>query len=102
MVGVDPGSVAGPAADEAARPEVDAGTDDDLPQAAVPDRAGAPTPRRRGLLGRRPAPATATTDVLTAGVRIAALLRDGLAAPSAGAAARRLRGLLGADAIGLV
>jgi two-component system LytT family sensor kinase len=41
-------------------------------------------------------------DVLTTGVRIAALLRDGLGAPAATGAARRLRELLGADAVGLV
>jgi two-component system LytT family sensor kinase len=41
-------------------------------------------------------------DVLAAGVEMAAGLRDGLAAPSATGAARRLRGLLGADAVGLV
>ncbi|MDT7580575.1 MAG: hypothetical protein QOK35_1839, partial [Pseudonocardiales bacterium] len=33
--------------------------------------AGSSVPRLRRLLGRRPAPATATMDVLTAGVRIA-------------------------------
>src|SRR3954468_670384 len=37
--------------------------------------------RLRRLLGRRAAPATATMDVLTAGVRIAVMLRDGLTAP---------------------
>ena len=60
--------------------------------------AGARAPRR-WLPGRRPGPATATMDVLTTGVRVAAQLRDGLAAPGA---ARRLRELLGADAVGLV
>ena len=75
MVGVDPGGASGPEA---------------------------PAPRRRGLLGRRTAPATATMDVLADGVRIAALLRGGLAAPAAAGAARRLRTLLGADAVGFV
>jgi two-component system LytT family sensor kinase len=64
------------------------------------DPAGAP--RLRRLLGRRAAPATATMDVLTSGVRVAAMLRDGLTAPGAAGAARRLRELLGADALGLV
>ncbi|NMH97133.1 histidine kinase [Pseudonocardia sp. K10HN5] len=41
-------------------------------------------------------------DVLAAGMEIAAQLREGLASPHAGAAARRLRRLLDADAIGLV
>src|SRR4051812_26378037 len=58
--------------------------------------------RLRRLLGRRAAPATATMDVLTAGVRIAVMLRDGLTAPAAAGAARRLRELLGAEALGLV
>jgi two-component system LytT family sensor kinase len=73
MVGVDPGSI-----------------------------DGSPAPLLRRLLGRRATPATATMDVLTAGVRVAAMLRDGLAAPAASGAARRLRELLGAEALGLV
>ena len=73
MVGVDPGSI---------------------------DGSSAPLLRR--LLGRRATSATATMDVLSAGVRVAAMLRDGLAAPAAAGAARRLRELLGAEALGLV
>jgi two-component system, LytTR family, sensor kinase len=41
-------------------------------------------------------------DVLAAGVEIAAGLRDGLAAPAAAGAARRLRALLEVDAVGLL
>jgi two-component system LytT family sensor kinase len=92
MVGVDPGG---------GRPSADGGTGpvtDPDASAQTPDLA----PRRRGLLGRRAGPAAATMDVLTTGVRIAALLRDGLGAPAATGAARRLRELLGADAVGLV
>ena len=64
--------------------------------------AGVDAAGRRRFLGRRQAPATAAMDVLTAGVRMAAGLRGGLAAPDAGGAARRLRELLDADAVGLV
>jgi two-component system, LytTR family, sensor kinase len=68
------------------------------PRGAAPDAA----PRRRWTLGRsrRLAP-TNPMDVLSTGVEIAAGLRDGLAAPAAVTAARRLRDLLGADAVGL-
>jgi two-component system, LytTR family, sensor kinase len=65
----------------------------------------APTPRRRlGLAwprSRQATPAT-TMEVLTAGVEIAAGLRDGPAAPAAAGAVRRLRALLELDAVGLL
>ena len=65
--------------------------------------AQAPAPRRRGLLGRRAASgAGESMDALTAGIEIATALRDGLAAPAAAGATRRLRGLLDADAVGLI
>jgi two-component system, LytTR family, sensor kinase len=96
MVGVDPGDIT----DGGTRQGPDAGSESPEQSPLVPPVG--PAPRRRRLLGRRTTPATATMDVLTAGVRIAALLRDGLAAPAASGAAGRLRGLLGADAVGLV
>ena len=69
---------------------------------AAPD-AQLPAPRRRRLLGRRAVPgAGEAMDALSTGVEIAAALRDGLAAPTASGAARRLRALLDADAVGLV
>ena len=64
--------------------------------------AGVDATGRRRFLGRRRAPAAAAMDVLTDGVRMAAHLRSGLAAPAAAGAARRLRDLLDADAVGLV
>ena len=58
---------------------------------AAPD-AQVPAPRRR-LLGRRAAPgAGEAMDALATGVEIATALRDGLTAPAASGAARRLRG----------
>ena len=69
---------------------------------AVPD-AQLPAPRRRRLLGRRVVPgAGEAMDALTTGIGIATALRDGLTAPAASGAARRLRALLDADAVGLV
>ena len=69
---------------------------------AVPD-AQLPAPRRRRLLGRRATPgAGEAMDALATGVEIATALRDGLTAPAASGAARRLRALLDADAVGLV
>jgi two-component system, LytTR family, sensor kinase len=64
---------------------------------AVPVRRGAPARRRWGRARR----GAADLDALTIGRRIAAVLRAGLAGPGVGAAARALRGLLDADAIGL-
>ena len=62
-----------------------------------------PVPRRRGLLGRRAASgAGESMDALAVGIEIATALRDGLAAPAAAGATRRLRGLLDADAVGLI
>ena len=62
-----------------------------------------PAPRRRRLLGRRATPgAGEALDALATGVEIATALRDGLTAPAASGAARRLRALLDADAVGLV
>jgi two-component system, LytTR family, sensor kinase len=98
MVGVDPGGVPGPEEDGETVP--DAAPDDPAPAPRLPPVA--PAPRRRRLLGRRTVPAAATMDVLTEGMRVAAQLRDGLAAPAATGAARPLRALLGADAVGLV
>ena len=95
MVGVDPGDIT----DGGTRHGPDTGSEGPEQSPLVPPLG--PAPRRR-LLGRRTTPATATMDILTAGVRIAALLRDGLAAPAASGAAARLGGLLGADAVGLV
>src|SRR6186997_2455962 len=61
---------------------------------AVPD-AQLPAPRRRRLLGRRVVPgAGEAMDALTTGIGIATALRDGLTAPAASGAARRLRALL--------
>ena len=59
---------------------------------------GAPTPRRRRLLGRRATPATASHGRLAAGVAIAAALRDGLAAPAASGPPAGCAQLLDADA----
>ena len=95
MVGVDPGGPAGGAA--VPRPR------DAAPASPAPDdRAPAVPAPRRWLPGRRRTSATAAADVLDAGLRIAAGLRDGLTAPAAAGAARRLRALLDADAAGLV
>ena len=64
---------------------------------AVPVRRGAPARRRWGRARR----GAADLDALSTGRRIAAVLRGGLAGPGVTAAARALRGLLDADAIGL-
>jgi len=78
MVGADPGGV------------------------TAPD-AQSPAPRRRWLLGRRTASGPdEAMDALVTGVEITTALRDGLAATAATGAARRLRALLDADAVGLV
>jgi two-component system, LytTR family, sensor kinase len=62
-----------------------------------------PVPRRRGLLGRRAASgAGEAMDALATGIEIATALRDGLATPAVAGATRRLRGLLDADAVGLI
>ena len=76
MVGADPGGVAAPDAQPAAR--------------------------RRGLFGRKAPAGGEAMDALVTGVEIATALRDGLAVPAATGAARRLRALLDADAVGLV
>ena len=69
--------------------------------AAAPD---APAHRRRlfGLLGQKAVAGGEAMDALAVGVEIAGALRDGLTAPTASGAARRLRTLLDADAVGLV
>ena len=74
------------------------------PEHAADPRLGQPAPRRWWTPGRRDgrAQAHAAMDVLGAGAEIAAGLRNGLTAPAAGGAVRRLRSLLGADAVGLV
>ena len=76
MVGADPGGLAAPDA-----------------QVSAP---------RRKLFGRRAGGAGEAMDALATGVEIATGLRDGLTAPAASGAARRLRALLDADAVGLV
>ncbi len=105
MVDVDPGGPAGPDPSGGAGQGHDTGPADPAPSPLLVHPSG-PAPRLRRLLGRRTTPAAASgaaaMDVLTAGVRMAAMLRDGLAAPAAVGVTRRLRKLLGADALGLV
>src|SRR3954447_16773940 len=64
---------------------------------AVPARRGTPARRRWGRARR----GAADLDALSTGRRIAAVLRGGLAGRGVTAAARALRGLIDADAIGL-
>ncbi|GEL16971.1 histidine kinase [Pseudonocardia asaccharolytica DSM 44247 = NBRC 16224] len=64
--------------------------------------AGTPVAGRRSRRWIRRHPTQDVMDVLAAGSRIATNLSDGLTGPRAGAAARELRRLLDAEAVGLV
>jgi two-component system LytT family sensor kinase len=105
MVDVDPGGAVGPDPSGGTGQGPDAGSAD-AARSPLLVQPVVPAPRLRRLLGRRTAPAAAAgaaaMDVLATGVRMAAMLRDGLAAPAAVGVTRRLRKLLGADALGLV
>ncbi|NMH93790.1 histidine kinase [Pseudonocardia bannensis] len=70
-----------------------------------PEGTAPPAPRRRPRRWSRrwsPGGASDAMDVLATGAEIAAELRTGLATARAGAAARKLRRLLDADAVGLL